>query len=363
MNRSPYNANRKVAGLIAFFTVLQLLPIVIRSASAVDLNAPAVIEEEKVQAQQSDHKAQTNIRVERIERAESDETAKPHSWLGLATEEAPEALNAQLGLEAGVGLVVTYVTPESPAAKAGFQKNDLLISCDGQSLVHPAQFRKLIRVRKEGDPVKLVYYRAGKKDTASALLAARPADLDNADDFAPDGAMRELQRQLHDLPVRDALREQLEVIKKSFRDAHVDQEKIRDEVRHSVDEARKAVRNALKSAPEIKASLEPLRRKLEEFARSGWDNTDSSVTVRNSGSSSRSIVRTDDSGTIVIVANPKPRLTAHDKEGKLLFDGEIETPEQRAKVPQELWTRVKPLLGKLDAEKRRVVEEENEDEK
>jgi hypothetical protein len=59
-------------------------------------------------------------------------------------------------------------------------------------------------------------------------------------------------------------------------------------------------------------------------------------------------VKSDDSGTIVIITNPKLRLTAHDKEGKLLFDGEIETAEQRHDVPGGLWQRVEPLLNKLN---------------
>ena len=41
------------------------------------------------------------------------------SWLGVGVAEAPEALSSQLNLAPGVGLVVTYVTPDSPAAKAG----------------------------------------------------------------------------------------------------------------------------------------------------------------------------------------------------------------------------------------------------
>ena len=71
-----------------------------------------------------------------------------------------------------------------------------------------------------------------------------------------------------------------------------------------------------------------------------------SVTVRSNGQRVKSVVKSDDSGTIVIVSNPKPHLTAHDKDGKLMFDGEIDTPEQRAKVPPELWEKVAPLLDK-----------------
>jgi hypothetical protein len=62
----------------------------------------------------------------------------------------------------------------------------------------------------------------------------------------------------------------------------------------------------------------------------GSVNTDKGATivVKKEGSTARSMVKTDDTGTYVIVANPKKRLTAHDKDGKLLFDGEIETEEQ-----------------------------------
>jgi len=35
----------------------------------------------------------------------------------------------------------------------------------------------------------------------------------------------------------------------------------------------------------------------------------------------------------------------------LLFDGEIETGEQRAKVPPDLWERVEPLIEKEGLEK------------
>ena len=78
-------------------------------------------------------------------------------------------------------------------------------------------------------------------------------------------------------------------------------------------------------------------------------NNNASVTVRSTGQRVKSVVKADESGTIVLVCNPKPHLTAHDKDGKLVFDGEIDTPEQRAKVPPELWEKVEPLLDKVGA--------------
>lgn len=83
-------------------------------------------------------------------------------WLGISTEEATEALSSQLDLKAGVGLVISYVAADSPAAKAGLKKNDVLVEYENQSLVHPAQLRKLVESRQEGDVVALTFYRGGK---------------------------------------------------------------------------------------------------------------------------------------------------------------------------------------------------------
>ena len=75
--------------------------------------------------------------------------------------------------------------------------------------------------------------------------------------------------------------------------------------------------------------------------------SDATITVTKDGDSVKTIVQSDDTGVLVIVASPKKRLTAHDEDGKLLFDGEIETPEQQQKVPAELWEKVKPLLQQI----------------
>ena len=80
---------------------------------------------------------------------------------------------------------MTYVAPDSPGAKAGLQKNDVLVELEGQLLVHPAQLRKLVQVHKEGDTVELVFYRAGKKQTVSATLGRPPPDSAALEDEHP----------------------------------------------------------------------------------------------------------------------------------------------------------------------------------
>jgi hypothetical protein len=292
---------------------------------------------------------QSELIIKALEPVVGEEFLARHdrSWLGVAVEEASEALASQLNLAPGVGLLVTYITPDSPAAKAGVEKNDVLVEFDGQALVHPAQLRKLVQVRKEGDKVELAFYRAGKKQTASTTLAKAPPGFGLFEDGeALKGDLYALRRQFRTLPPGDAYRDIFNAYRDSLGHLKIDQGKIQEEVRRSMEQARTAMEDAVRYS--TNAASTAAAKALRELRRLGIvADGGTSVTVRSSGERVRSIVKADESGTLVIVSNPKPRLTAHDKDGKLLFDGEIDTPEQRAKVPPELWEKVEPLLDKL----------------
>ncbi|MEZ0389113.1 MAG: PDZ domain-containing protein, partial [Verrucomicrobium sp.] len=80
---------------------------------------------------------------------------------------------AQLPLPAGTGLLVRSVVPDSPAAKAGLQKNDVLVRLDDQILVNSSQLRTLVSTRKDGDAVKLALLRQGKEVVSEAKLGTR----------------------------------------------------------------------------------------------------------------------------------------------------------------------------------------------
>jgi C-terminal processing protease CtpA/Prc len=57
-----------------------------------------------------------------------------HYRIGVQLADADDALRSQLRLASGEGLVVTEVLPDTSAAKAGIQKNDVLIKLDGKRL-------------------------------------------------------------------------------------------------------------------------------------------------------------------------------------------------------------------------------------
>ena len=274
---------------------------------------------------------------------------KEVAWLGLSAEESSDALASQLGLQPGEGLLVTYVATNSPAAKASLQKNDLLVEMDGQKLVLPGQLRKLVQMRKEGDKVVLTYYRGGKKQDTTATLGKTKAGLGLFGDSGGLDGLKQLRVQLKDLASMDGLNEHMKELRESLARAGVDRENIQVEVRRGLDQARKAIAEAMAQVHEAGHGTHAAPQALEDLARSGVEvDKDATVTIKSRNDSVRTIVKTDDTGTYVIVANPKKRLTAHDKDGKLTFDGEIETSEQQEKVPKDVWKKVQPMIEQLN---------------
>jgi phage shock protein A len=275
--------------------------------------------------------------------------SKEVAWLGVSTEESSEALTSQLGLPAGEGLLVTYVASNSPAAKADLQKNDLLVEMDGQKLVLPAQLRKLMQMHKEGDQVVLTYYRGGKKDDTTATLGKTKTGFAMFGDAGSLDSLKQLKLQLKDLPSLDGMKENLSQLRDELARAGVNRENIQIEVRRGLDEARKAIAEAMAQAHKAVRGTHTAPKALEELARGGVEvDKDATVTIKSRNESVRTMVKADDTGTYVIVANPKKHLTAHDKDGKLTFDGEIETSEQQEKVPRGVWEKVQPMIDQLN---------------
>jgi hypothetical protein len=75
--------------------------------------------------------------------------AKPR--LGLSLEEVPEVVAAQVELAENRGLYITEVVEDTPARKAGFQKNDILIEFADKPVTRDhADFSKSLREMKAG---------------------------------------------------------------------------------------------------------------------------------------------------------------------------------------------------------------------
>jgi hypothetical protein len=95
-------------------------------------------------------------------------------WVGVVCSQADATLRAQMTLPDKQGLVVEQVSPDSPAAKAGIQANDVLLKANDKPL---EKVSDLIAVIKQVKDAKIAFQlvRAGKQQTIAVAPAKRPA--------------------------------------------------------------------------------------------------------------------------------------------------------------------------------------------
>jgi serine protease Do len=91
-------------------------------------------------------------------------------FLGVVASPVPPALGSQLRLPPETGLVVEFVEDGSPAAKAGLKVHDVLTRFNDQILINPAQLAVLVRLQKANDTVTLTFLREGKEQKAPVEL-------------------------------------------------------------------------------------------------------------------------------------------------------------------------------------------------
>jgi hypothetical protein len=289
--------------------------------------------------------APRSIKIQVIEN--DPDSAKEVAWLGISTEEATDVLSAQLGLQPGDGLIVSFVQPDSPAAKAGLQKNDVLVEMGDQLLLHPHQFRKLVRRQKQGDKINLTLFRSGKKLSVAATLAKTTERAGNLEDAA-----HEFQVQVKDPKPSpsDAARENVNRWRNSNPYAGLVKQVVDVEVQRGVEEARDALNQALVRNHSFAMALGPEAAQVQEWTRGNVNvGQRTTITLKKNDKSARTIVKAEETGTFIIVAGPTKHLTVIDKDGKMLFDGDIETEAQQEKVPRDLWRKAEPILEELNA--------------
>ncbi|MCF6348743.1 MAG: RIP metalloprotease RseP [Flavobacteriaceae bacterium] len=72
----------------------------------------------------------------------------------------------------GINAVLDSIIPDSPALKAGFQKNDKIISIDGKQIQFWRQFTDVVQENKERKEMVLVVLRSGSKETVNVTPGA-----------------------------------------------------------------------------------------------------------------------------------------------------------------------------------------------
>ena len=84
-----------------------------------------------------------------------------------------EAVQSQLNFNGKQGVVIRSVESNTPAAKAGLEKYDIITKINGQEIKDVAAVRKyLFEKTKIGDTIKVTYYRNGKEHTVNVVVQA-----------------------------------------------------------------------------------------------------------------------------------------------------------------------------------------------
>jgi serine protease Do len=248
----------------------------------------------------------------------------PAIFLGVETSRVPTVVSEQLGLSKGLGLVVDYVVPDSPAAGAGVQQNDILKMLNDQILIEPSQLRKLLQTFADGTDVTLTILRKGQEQKITVKLTKK--EMPRRRSWMP-GDKHEWDWDFDDV---GDVGEQMEDLKEHLQEQLGDAQ--RGVIRGAVMKAREAAKRAREDA----------RRAAREIRILSQDRGALKATRIDLGKAQ--VVFSDDKGEMKLEnVDGKKILTAKDPQGKLLFSGPVETKEDRDKMPADVRERYEKL--------------------
>jgi len=95
-------------------------------------------------------------------------------YLGVSLQEVTPALARGLGVSAERGVVVGDVAPDSPAARAGLKRGDVILAVDGKPVDDVGRFRNLVAGTAPGTTLKLTVLRDGREQTLDVALGETP---------------------------------------------------------------------------------------------------------------------------------------------------------------------------------------------
>jgi serine protease Do len=250
------------------------------------------------------------VRAIRVAGGEPKEVEKEKvAFLGVQTAPVSRTLATQLGLPRGTGLVVTELVDDSPAATS-LQEHDILTKLDDQILVGQQQLSVLIRNKKQGDEVTLTVFRGGKESKVKVKLGEREVPKYSAfeDAEAHGFSFSHLEgpqiARLHQLP-------------------GMEPGQVNDVIR------------------------------MIGRNRGNWIGSPGARVFRRGAQGATildlphgNIVYSDDAGSVEVKADDgKRQLTVKDPSGKVLFEGPVNSKEDREKLPEDIKARVGKIEG------------------
>jgi len=95
-------------------------------------------------------------------------------WLGVSIQNVDKNLAEGFGLDRPKGALVVDVVDDSPAAAAGLQSGDVILTFDGEEIETSAQLPHVVGLVKPGSRVKVGLMRDGSQQTLTVEVGALP---------------------------------------------------------------------------------------------------------------------------------------------------------------------------------------------
>lgn len=99
---------------------------------------------------------------------------RPYLGIALAElEQIPRQYLEELPEEVTEGVVVTQISPDAAAGKAGVEAGDVIIAVDGNEITNSNELRKALYSLNIGDKTKLTVYRGNEKKEIDIMLESK----------------------------------------------------------------------------------------------------------------------------------------------------------------------------------------------
>jgi len=272
----------------------------------------------------------------------------PIIFLGVESSPVPSVVCEQMNLPKGFGLVVDYVVPDSPAAAAGVQQNDILKMLNDQILMEPNQLRKLLQSFTDGTTVTLTIIRKGQEQKLTVKLTKKEVAKRHAFNLM-NGGFDDFDFNFDDIGNVDVgdvhvdmgdLKQRLQDMKEQMKERMAEQkEQLKDRLAQQKDVIREAVERAHEAAERAREQAQRTSDQHVQVHTSSNGLQTTRIDVNKA-----QIVFSDDKGELRIEnVGGKKILTAKDPKGLLLFSGPVETPQDIEKLPGEVKQRFETL--------------------
>ncbi|GAQ95196.1 serine protease Do [Thermodesulfovibrio aggregans] len=97
-------------------------------------------------------------------------------WIGIMVQDLTAELAERFDLKESYGVIITDVTKQSPAYKAGLRRGDIILEYDGKKITESAILRNLVAQSKIGSIMNLKFFREGQIYTTSLTIAQLPSE-------------------------------------------------------------------------------------------------------------------------------------------------------------------------------------------